>query len=81
MPRTTIDIDEPILRELKRRQKAEAKPLSRLVSDLLAAALKTSMRPAAAPRFEWKSSRMGPARIDLEDKEALRRALDDESVR
>ena len=39
MPRTTIDIDAPILRDLKRRQKQEGKSLGRLVSDLLAQAL------------------------------------------
>ena len=34
--KTTLDIDEPILRELKRRQAKEGKSLGRLVSDLLA---------------------------------------------
>jgi hypothetical protein len=36
--RTTIDIDDPILKELKRLQRREGKPLGRLASDLLAQA-------------------------------------------
>ena len=36
MPRTTLNIDEPILQELKRLQKEEKKSLGGLVSDLLA---------------------------------------------
>jgi predicted nucleic acid-binding protein len=39
MPRTTVDIDAPVLRDLKRLQKQEGKSLGRLVSDLLAQAL------------------------------------------
>jgi hypothetical protein len=79
--RTTIDIDDPILRELKRLQQRERKPLGRLVSDLLAQSL--AMRRAAtppAPAFQWASQPMG-ARIDLLDKEAVRDALDDPSPR
>ncbi|KAB2867691.1 MAG: antitoxin, partial [Burkholderiaceae bacterium] len=37
--RTTIDIDDPILKDLKRLQRREGKSLGRLVSDLLAQAL------------------------------------------
>lgn len=72
MPRTTVDIDSAVLRELERRKRAEGKTLSRLVSELLAAALR--QRPTQAP-LDWRTARMG-ARIDLDDKEALRRALD-----
>lgn len=76
MPRTTIDIDAPILRDLKRLQKQERKSLGRLVSDLLAQALRhhRGVRPASPP-FQWISRRMG-ARVDLADKEAVQRLLD-----
>jgi len=76
MPRTTIDIDAPILRDLKRLQKRERKSLGRLVSDLLAQALRhhQGSRPAP-PAFQWVSRRMG-ARVDLADKEAVQRLLD-----
>ena len=39
--RTTIDIADPVLRELKRRQAQEGKSLGELVSELLAQALKS----------------------------------------
>jgi hypothetical protein len=73
MPRTTIDIDPAILRELKRRQKREGKTLGQLVSELLAGALEGEPEPVERP-FKWTSQEMR-ARVDLEDKEAVRRAL------
>jgi len=76
MPRTTLDIDAPILRDLKRLQKRERKSLGRLVSDLLAQAL--GSRGTAPPQgrtFAWVSRPMG-ARVDLADKEAVMAVLD-----
>lgn len=75
MARTTIDIDAAVLRELKKRQKREGKTLGRLVSELLAGALGQSQEPAPLP-FAWTSKSM-KARVDLEDKEAVRRALEE----
>jgi hypothetical protein len=74
MARTTVDIDAEVLRELKRRQKREGKTLGRLVSELLVTALREP-EPDAAPEFHWTSMDMG-ALVDLEDKEAVRRAMD-----
>ena len=74
MPRTTIDVDSAVLRELKKRVRREGKTLGRLVSELLAQALRSEEN--GAPRnLEWTSRPMG-ARVDLEDKEALRRTLE-----
>ena len=73
MPRTTIDIDAGVLRELKRRQRKEGKTLGQLVSELLAASLRQGDRPAVG--LPWTARPMG-ARVDLEDKEAVRRALE-----
>jgi len=39
MPRTTIDIDASVLRELKRLQKRAHKSLGQLISELVATAL------------------------------------------
>ncbi len=77
MPRTTLDIDAPILRDLKRLQKRERKSLGRLASDLLAQALGAYKQPAPAddPPFEWVSRSMG-ARVDLTDKDAVHTVLD-----
>lgn len=74
--RTTIDLDVPILRELKRLQKTEGKSLGRLVSDLLAAALAGRQGSRRArPPFLWVARDMG-ARINLGDKDAVYAVLD-----
>ena len=39
MARTTVDIDAAVLRDLKRLQKRQGKPLGQLISELVAAAL------------------------------------------
>ena len=78
--RTTIDIDAPILKDLKRLQERDGRSLGRLVSDLLAQALSASQAagPSAAPPFRWHSKVMG-AKLDLSDKHALRDAMDERS--
>ena len=76
IPRTTVDIDASVLRDLKRLQKRQGKPLGQLISELVAAALAREAGAAGEPRpFTWTARRMD-ARIDLEDKEAMRAALD-----
>ena len=74
--RITIDIDDPILKELKRLQVREGKALGRLVSDLLAESL--SMRRHGRPQrpaFRWVAKPMG-ARVDLSDRDAVLDAMD-----
>jgi hypothetical protein len=73
MARTTIDIDPTVLAELKRRQRRDGKSLGRLVSELLARGLDSDPLPTPAP-FTWISAPMG-AKVDLDDPEAVRRAL------
>jgi hypothetical protein len=74
--RTTIDIDDPILKELKRLQRRERKSLGRLVSDLLAQSLANSRnRTPDESRFEWIVKSMG-ARVDIADKNAVLDAMD-----
>ena len=74
--RTTIDIDDPILQELKPLQQQQGKSLGRLVSDLLAQALvQTGKRYARKPAFHWVCVPMN-ARVDLADKHALLDAMD-----
>lgn len=74
MPRTTLDIDASVLRDLKRLQRSSGKALGRIVSELVAAALAQGDKPEA-PAFRWNSRSMG-ARVDLEDKDAVRALLD-----
>ena len=77
--RTTVDIDDPILKDLKKIQKKQGKSLGRLISDLLAQALGESKAPkaSATPAPRWISKAMG-ARVDLADPEALYAAMERE---
>ena len=69
--RTTVDIDDPVLKDLKKLQQKEGKSLGRLMSELLAQAIgerksaKTPSRP-----IRWISKDMG-ARVDVADAEAV----------
>lgn len=75
MPRTTINIDASVLREVKRLAKARGKSLTQVVSELLAAALPDREKPVTAPKLKWRTAPMR-ARVDLEDKDAVQAALD-----
>jgi len=72
--RTTIDLDPGVLRDLKARAGREGKSLGRLASELLGAGLAARPNPEPAP-FRWITRSMA-AQVDLEDAEAVRRALD-----
>ncbi|MEX2548460.1 MAG: antitoxin [Chloroflexota bacterium] len=75
MTRTTLDLDPSVLRDLKTRAAEEGKTLGQLVSELLVGPLAEPER--TKPReFHWISKDMG-LRLDLEDKEAVRRAVSD----
>lgn len=64
-----------MLRELKRLQKRQGKSLGQLVSELVASALASNGVEDPSEPFSWISRPMG-ARVDLEDKEAVRAALE-----
>ncbi len=65
MSRTTLNIDTPLLEELRKVQKAEGKSLGEVVSELVAEALthRASQRRSRRPEFSWITRRMG-ARVD-----------------
>ena len=74
--RTTVDIDDPILKDLKKIQQKEGKSLGRMISDLLAKAIAERKSPkASAKPARWISKAMG-ARFELEDREALYAAME-----
>jgi hypothetical protein len=75
MARTTLDIDTPLLEELKKLQKEQRRSLGKIVSQLLADALARQRTAPASPKLRWVSRPMG-ARMDLADKEAVYGALD-----
>ena len=74
--RTTLDLDGPVLRELKKLQKTERKSLGRLASDLIAQALGTRREAPPTPRAMTWTTRPMKARVDLSDKEAVRTAME-----
>ena len=78
MPRTTLNLDSSVLRELKRRAKDEAKSLGDVVSELVGPALAERHEPRRVVRLRWNAAAMGRPKVDLEDKEAVRQALGDE---
>ena len=78
MAQITLDIDSPILQELKALQRQQHRSLGQLVSQLLAEAL--ALRKHLKESFfslDWVSCPMG-ARVDLSDKEALYAILDED---
>ncbi|MGB3563531.1 MAG: antitoxin [Thermoanaerobaculia bacterium] len=76
MSRTTLDIDSPVLDEVKRIQRREGRSLGQVVSRLLADALASRQRGEPKAELEWTRMSMG-ARIDLADKDALYALLDE----
>lgn len=81
MARTTLDIDTPVLKDLKRLQREQKKSLGRLVSDLLMQALAAQRRARRpAPAFSWHSQDM-TARVDISDRDTLYDVIDPKRVR
>ena len=80
--RTTVDIDAPILEELKGLQAREKQSLGRLMSDLLAGALaaRTATSGTATAQPVWFARPMG-ALVDLSDKETVYAAMDAKEMR
>ena len=80
MSRTTLDIDAPILAELRDLSEREGKSMGSVASELLARALaERASQPRTAPRLVWNTTSGAPA-VDLRDKEALWQILDDEDA-
>jgi len=75
MARTTLDIETPLLKELKQLQKQEGRSLGKIVSQLLAEALAQRKTAPAPARLRWVSRPMH-ALVDLADKEAVHAILE-----
>jgi hypothetical protein len=76
MPRTTVDIDASVLRELKKRQERERKTLGQLISELLAKAMELTDTGEADRPLSWVAKDLQP-RVDLADKDAVRSSPDE----
>jgi plasmid stability protein len=75
MPRTTLDLDASVLRELRLRGQRQHKSMGALASELLSAALAESERRPEDSELGWRIGDLGTALVDLEDKDALHDAL------
>jgi len=76
MTRTTLDLDRSVLDRLRRRAAREKKSMGQVASEALVQAL---AEPAASARpgpLDWVSRDLGAPKVDLDDKEAVRRILD-----
>lgn len=73
--RTTVDIDDPILREVKAIHEKEGRSMGAVVSELLADALARRGVRRERPKFRWTSRPM-KALVDLADKDAVYAVLD-----
>ncbi len=75
--RTTVDIDDPILREVKAIHEKDGRSMGTIVSELLADALarRRSQSRQARRAFRWTARPM-KALVDLADKDAVYAALD-----
>ena len=76
MPRTTVNIEAPLLKEIKRLQREEGLPMGKLICRLLADALASRRRPSPSKqKLRWITRDMKPL-VDLADKEAVYAVLD-----
>ena len=70
-----MDIETPVLKDLRELQRREGGTLGELVSRLLAEALARRPKRPVAPTLEWTARPMG-AHVDLADKEVVYAILD-----
>jgi hypothetical protein len=75
MTRTTLDLDASVLAQLRRRAHVERKSMGQLASERLALSLDDET-PVEMRALEWPTWHMGKPKLDLQDKDALWRALD-----
>ena len=73
--RTTLDIDDPILKEVKAIHQREGRSIGAVVSELLAEALARRRPARARPSFHWTSRPM-KSLVDIADKENVYAVLD-----
>ncbi len=75
-----MDIDDPILKEVKSLGKKEGKSLGRIVSDLLARGLRTRETAGKKRKARRWITRPMASRVELTDKEVVYAAMEREVV-
>ena len=75
MPRTTLDIDERVLRALKRKAADEGRTLQAVANELLKGALRTPARQAFSLRLQGWAANLQPG-VDILDRDSLFDVMD-----
>jgi hypothetical protein len=70
MARTTLDIDEPVLRELKKKAVAEGRTLQAVAKDLLKGALRAPAYQPFSLRLQGWAADLQPG-VDILDRDSL----------
>jgi len=78
--RTTVRIDDDLLRQLKDRARREDVSLTRLLNDALRSGLATPLAKPRMKKFVQRTYDMGPPLIDLTKASAFAAALEDEEI-
>ncbi len=78
--RTTVDIDDLILKEVRSLGREEGKSLGRVISDLLADGLRAHRDSRKEPQVLHWIARPMAARLDVMDKDAVYSALESEPL-
>jgi Arc/MetJ-type ribon-helix-helix transcriptional regulator len=76
MPRTTIDIDAPLLAEIKGMQGRDGKRMSEVVREALSRYLAEKERKHKPPLFSWIARPMA-LKVDLADKDAVHAVIEE----
>jgi len=75
--RTTLDLDDALLMEVKRRAAAKGTTLTAFVEQALAAALASRVENGSHYRLAWKTHRgSSPPAVDVSDRSRLLDAMD-----
>jgi hypothetical protein len=76
--RTTVRIDDDLMRELKERAQREAVSLTRLINRLIRRGLESRAKPRKP--FQQQTYSMGVPKVDLTKALAFAAALEDEEI-
>ena len=77
--RTTVRIDDDLLRELKKRAKKEDASLTQLVNQAIRRGLEAGAKKKRVPRFQQQTFAMG-AKFNIDKAQAVADMLEDEEI-
>lgn len=79
--RTTVRIDDELLRKLKEQARKEDTSMNRLLDRTLRAGMRATSKPSSRrPRYRERTHAMGSPRITLDKALALAAALEDKEI-